>query len=313
VDVAAWVALAEDLAVRPYPAEDNPGWPGNSGPSHHLVSAAVSGQFWDDWDLREETWSLYEGWRESLTEALTARWGRPQRLLLHTDLRRSIEGQVLPPLLGTLAQFVVEVDAWVRGGRTVMVGVGQCDKEEPVQLVIAAGDLDLGDVPLGDRLREWSGWLGRLRAPVAPHLKPGPDPTAIRALLGKETPDSVVEWFAWCAGVAPVPGQVIGHCFVLPGYYPVELGQTLSLAEPYQDPGDPYLSGAFLPLLDSGGSDLYAAAWSAERPEPVVVSVMPEAGPAVLAYATIGDFVATIIGRFVTGEYYVDANGRLAG
>ncbi|MFI7217354.1 hypothetical protein [Micromonospora maritima] len=138
--------LAEELVRRDYPparVERHLG-PGMdvSGPGYQIVSVAVSDVFWEEpaerWD---EAWRQAEEERGQLVAALSGRWGPPRPRSFRADLERAIRGEPLPPLADVLAEFVAEADTWHRHGRSVCVALGQWDKEFPIQLVLAVGEL----------------------------------------------------------------------------------------------------------------------------------------------------------------------------
>ncbi|MEU8242927.1 SMI1/KNR4 family protein [Actinoplanes missouriensis] len=157
---------------------------------------------------------------------------------------------------------------------------------------------------LAGALREWSGWLGRVGAPVASSLRPGRSPEEITAVLGADLPASVLTWFSWCDGVEDAPGQTIGDCWVIPGYWPVALAETRldwSVEVPY---------ARWVPLLRDGGADLYVAAWSAAGDEPVVVSLL-DPGQPVVEFGSVAELVGVTNGCFARAVYAVDESGLL--
>lgn len=160
------------------------------------------------------------------------------------------------------------------------------------------------DESLAVALREWSGWLRRLGAPVASWLRPGRPPEEITAVLGADLPAAVLAWFSWCDGVDDAPGQSIGDCRVIPGYWPVALAETRddwSVELPYPH---------WVPLLRDGGTDLYVAAWSAVGAVPVVVSLLDPGDP-VVEYGSIAELVTVTNTCFAQAVYALDENGLL--
>ncbi|GAA2711529.1 SMI1/KNR4 family protein [Actinoplanes palleronii] len=155
-----------------------------------------------------------------------------------------------------------------------------------------------------DALREWSGWLSRVGAPVAAHLRPGRPPEEITAALGADLPAAVLAWFSWCDGVDDAPGQVIGDCWVIPGYWPVALAEVhddWSVELPYRH---------WVPLLRDGGTDLYVAAWSEPGDEPVVVSLL-DPGEPVVEYTSIAELATVTNACFTQGVYAMAEDGLL--
>ncbi|WP_229075162.1 hypothetical protein [Actinoplanes sp. DH11] len=157
---------------------------------------------------------------------------------------------------------------------------------------------------LADALQEWSGWLSRLGAPVAPWLRPGRPTSEIIAVLGPELPAAVHTWFSWCDGVEDAPGQSIGDCWVIPGYRPVALAETRD--DWYVELPYPH----WVPLLRDGATDLHVAAWSAAGAEPVVVSLLDPGDP-VVEYGSIAELVAVTNTCFARSVYALDESGLL--
>lgn len=119
-----------------------------SGPGYHIVSVAVSDVFWEEPAERwEEVWDHFETKRARLVAALTGTWGLPHPRTFSADLERAIRGETLSPLADVLVEFVAEADTWYRHGRSVCLSLGQWDKEFPIQLVLAVGELDLPEWP----------------------------------------------------------------------------------------------------------------------------------------------------------------------
>ncbi|MFC7531667.1 hypothetical protein [Actinoplanes sp. GCM10030250] len=160
------------------------------------------------------------------------------------------------------------------------------------------------DSSLAGALREWSGWLSRLGAPVAPWLRRGRPPEEIHAVLGADVPAAVLAWFSWCDGVDDAPGQTIGDCWVIPGYWPVTLAETsdewpVELSYPH-----------WVPLLRDGATDLYVAAWSAAGEEPVVVSLLDPGNP-VVEFGSVAELVTVTNACFAGGVYTLGEDGLL--
>ncbi|RZU46558.1 hypothetical protein EV385_6632 [Krasilnikovia cinnamomea] len=120
------LALAEDLLTRPYPPE-----------GYHAVDLEISDDFSDDptGDRAAQAWQEFDAECARLAAALTIRWGTPQLVTLDQRVHRGT------PLGAYLADFVAIVHMWHRAGRTVCLGVGQGDKELPIQFVLTVGNL----------------------------------------------------------------------------------------------------------------------------------------------------------------------------
>ncbi|MFI7284715.1 hypothetical protein ACIBOV_31110 [Micromonospora chersina] len=146
MDLDECLTLAEELVQRAYPQQRIARRVGLgmdvSGPGYHIVSVAVSDDFWEEPTERwEEVWGHFEAKRAQLVAALTATWGLPRPRTFRDDLDRAIRGEPLPPLADSLVEFITDADTWYRGGRSVCVSLGQWDKEFPIQLVLAVGEL----------------------------------------------------------------------------------------------------------------------------------------------------------------------------
>ncbi|MBV1851580.1 hypothetical protein [Catellatospora tritici] len=145
MDIGAWVELAEELVLRPYPEVPPQVAPGDlAQPGLYAVNLMVSRDFWDpeDRDLFwEQTLDEYEAVRDLLAAALTDRWGQPEDVDL-LALRKSIPPDASePPLVSLLSHYWRDVRLWHRSGRHVCLEVGQADKELPFQLLLAVGDM----------------------------------------------------------------------------------------------------------------------------------------------------------------------------
>lgn len=163
---------------------------------------------------------------------------------------------------------------------------------------------------LTDQLAQWREWLNGIGAPVAHVLKPGASPVEIDAVLGPALPYAVLEWFRWCDGVEYTPGQTIGDSWAIPGYWPIELRDVVATKAVHDDPTDPLLTHHWIPLLVNGSSDLYAAVWT-DTTEPVVASIMPEAGPAEVEFRTVEQMVSVFNACFARSAYHLDDQHQL--
>jgi hypothetical protein len=151
MDPAACLALVEELLSRPYPSREvqlllDGGAMDSSGPAHHIVTVAVSEVLVD---ATGERWTEVEddfaARRAQVVSALATIWGPPGRYDFGNEIDRLIGGEPVQPSVATIATFLPDVDFWQRDGRTICVGVGQWDKEFPMQLVLVVGELDLGE------------------------------------------------------------------------------------------------------------------------------------------------------------------------
>lgn len=131
-----WLATLDALLARPFP---NP----PAAPVHH-VDLAVSESFWDD-ETRdaevEKAWDRFEADRKRLAEAVSGRYGPPERKNLEPYFLSDWNGEPGGALFRHLTMWRLDVDLWRVGDRGVVVEIGQQDKELPLQLMIVVGDL----------------------------------------------------------------------------------------------------------------------------------------------------------------------------
>ncbi|MER6981726.1 SMI1/KNR4 family protein [Streptomyces carpinensis] len=156
-----------------------------------------------------------------------------------------------------------------------------------------------------ERLR---GRLEALDRPVVAWMVPGVDADHVSSVLGEEVPESVAQWFRWCNGIAVVQGQIQDQVNVIPGYSPLSLEEGMRMRTAYT--GDDALGSHWVPLLGSGGGDLYAAVWTPGE-EAVVAGVLV-GEPTEIEFSTIEQMVTTFNECFDSGAFFVDDQGRLA-
>ncbi|MEU5529398.1 hypothetical protein ABZ744_20930 [Micromonospora chersina] len=112
-----------------------------AGPGYRILHLSSSAGFWEDRSQVNEVWDRFDRECLVLAEALSQVWGPVERVELSPVLERSMQGERVPALAGVLSNFVPSLSAWRFEDRSVCVGVGQWDRELPVVLVAAAGDL----------------------------------------------------------------------------------------------------------------------------------------------------------------------------
>ncbi|MFG3713333.1 hypothetical protein [Micromonospora sp. NPDC047730] len=112
-----------------------------AGPGYRILHLSTSAEFWEDRSQVNEVWDHFDRECLVLAEALIQVWGPPERVELSPVLDRSMQGETVPALAGVLSNFVPSVSVWHFEDRSVCLGVGQWDRELPVVLVAAAGDL----------------------------------------------------------------------------------------------------------------------------------------------------------------------------
>lgn len=154
-----------------------------------------------------------------------------------------------------------------------------------------------------DRLVEH---LTTLNRPVVGWLLPGVDAHHVSSALGFPVPPSVAQWFGWCNGVAESPGQLQDDVNVVPGYNPVSVEEAVRMMPDYA--GDPLLGSHWVPLLRSGGGDIYAATWSADKEAAVAGVLIGE--PTEVEFTGIEQMVSVFNQSFAQRAYYVE-QGRL--
>ncbi|GAB7029459.1 hypothetical protein AB0G35_33275 [Streptomyces sp. NPDC021749] len=129
------------LRRREFPAQRVRSTPVESGPGFHIADLRVSQDFWDV-DLTElaEVEEEFEAALTALVQALSLRWGEPEVVDLTDVLERTAQGLPVPPPLDVLCGFVPLMYGWRVDGRWTAVGVGQGDRELPLQLLVAVGE-----------------------------------------------------------------------------------------------------------------------------------------------------------------------------
>jgi hypothetical protein len=141
------------------------------------------------------------------------------------------------------------------------------------------------------------------RAVVADLL---PGTSADRVLsVRSSAPSSIIEWFRWHDGVRVRDGQTQDDANVIPGYTLVSLDEAIRIIPIYD--GDPDLGDHWLPLLQNGGGDLYAAVWMPGCEAGVFRVMVGEETEA--EFASIAQMVVVFNACFTNGAYFVDAQG----
>ncbi|WP_436772634.1 hypothetical protein [Yinghuangia sp. YIM S09857] len=145
------LAVVDDLRTRPFATDDHRGRDGEGGPGWHLRDLEVSRDFWEDSErhLSEDVWEEYEARAAALADTLDVRYasfvrdGGRRTVGLAPYFERAMNGELLPEPLDHLTNFVVRLYVWTFADRDrwLGIGVGQYDKELPVQLIatVAAG------------------------------------------------------------------------------------------------------------------------------------------------------------------------------
>jgi len=145
--------------------------------------------------------------------------------------------------------------------------------------------------------------LEDIGAPVAAVLAPGRSASEVEDELGA-VPSDVTDWFSVVGGTEEVPGQKLGSTYFIPGYYvptPAEAAQARNaVPDLFAELDD---VDEWVPLLLSGGADLYAAVWRAGE-VPRVASYLSGLEPEV-EYTGVDELLRTIVRSFESGAYFV--------
>ncbi|MEW2412525.1 hypothetical protein AB0953_02170 [Streptomyces sp. NPDC046866] len=101
----------------------------------------------DFWEVEDyQAWFAAEADMQShlaaLTTALTTRWGAHLTIDLFAHLQAGFDGEEPPAPLDELCQQATTLQAWpLPDGRWLGLTIAQWDKELPLQLLAAVGDL----------------------------------------------------------------------------------------------------------------------------------------------------------------------------
>ncbi|MGW7578501.1 hypothetical protein [Streptomyces sp. NPDC054765] len=146
--IDAYLAAVDRLRLRDFPASPGRSALVGSGPGFHIAALRVSGGFWDaDPAELAEAEEEFEAGLTALVQALSLRWGEPETLDLAEHLERTAMGLPVRPPLDTLCGYVPHMYGWRVQGRWIGAGVGQGDRELPLQLLVAVGEGDVADSP----------------------------------------------------------------------------------------------------------------------------------------------------------------------
>lgn len=162
---------------------------------------------------------------------------------------------------------------------------------------------------LSEELEQFVGHLRAAGRPAVDLLIPGADEEAVRAVLGDDVPRSVITWFAWCNGVAGYRGQTQDEASVVPGHWPVSLEEAQSIISDYAE--ILVLPGRWVPLLEDGAGDVYAAVWGDDGEDAKIVDVKIDDSLDV-AFADVAQMVAYFNRCYERRAYFVGADGRLS-
>ncbi|MCF2526961.1 hypothetical protein [Yinghuangia soli] len=135
------MGVVETLLLRPFAERPYRAGEASGGPGWHMVDLEVSRDFWEDSerDQIEVVWDQYEDKARRLAGVLDGRHGAHRVVALAPYFERGMEGEDVPEPFDDLSNFVVRLHVWTIGDRWLGVGVGQYDKELPIQLVAVTG------------------------------------------------------------------------------------------------------------------------------------------------------------------------------
>ncbi|MFG2428530.1 hypothetical protein [Streptomyces sp. NPDC048590] len=147
--VTETTAALEALRTAPYA----PPWPWCADPGRSaagegfaIVALRVSEDFplgpgdGDEGESLDAAHEAFETERWGAVLALDERWGRHRELSTTEYEQRDTDDADVPPFYAALIElgYSGDLQIWDTGGRTVGIGVGQMDKEEPVVLYAVA-------------------------------------------------------------------------------------------------------------------------------------------------------------------------------
>jgi hypothetical protein len=135
------VDVVEALIRRPFAERSYRAGEASGGPDWHMVDLQVSRDFWEDSerDRIEVVWDQYEEKAQRLAGVLDERHGAHRVVEMAPYFERGMEGEDVPEPFDNLSNFVVRLHVWTLADRWLGIGVGQHDKELPIQLVAVTG------------------------------------------------------------------------------------------------------------------------------------------------------------------------------
>ncbi|MEV4334971.1 hypothetical protein AB0K02_31395 [Streptomyces sp. NPDC049597] len=126
---AQHLAAIDLLRGRAFPARRGRSEFGDSGPGYHLARLPTAGEDGQECGRRqEEAADQCRAEREALADALSTRWGQPQRVSLWSVSVRSIAGEDIPQPWEELGQVADDLDLWRVEGHWIAVGVARGDE-----------------------------------------------------------------------------------------------------------------------------------------------------------------------------------------
>ncbi|WP_327710536.1 hypothetical protein OG912_19980 [Streptomyces sp. NBC_00464] len=145
-----YLSMIDALAARPFPEATYADASGGGGPEHHVRDLQVSRDFWDDDDGQAwvEAEAELQACLDDLSVRLTTRWGNAFVVDLAPYLSAACEGEPVPEPLDYLSQQAVTMQVWPLpdGDRWLALALGQADKELPLILFAAVGQVSVLDL-----------------------------------------------------------------------------------------------------------------------------------------------------------------------
>ncbi|MGW0699963.1 hypothetical protein ACWD0A_11670 [Streptomyces sp. NPDC002867] len=126
---AQHLAAIDLLRGRAFPAVRGRSELGDSGPGYHLARLPPAGADGQECGVRqEEAAEQCRAECEALADALSTRWGQPQRVSLWSVSVRSIAGEEVPDPWEELGQVADDLHLWRVDGHWIAVGVARADE-----------------------------------------------------------------------------------------------------------------------------------------------------------------------------------------
>ncbi|UFR06943.1 cytochrome P450 [Streptomyces sp. Go40/10] len=140
-----YICLIDELRAEPFPEANFHDDTECGGPEHRVRILRASQEFWDDDDgqaAREADADL-RAYLDALIAALRARWGEPLVIDLLPYLRAGLEGEAVSEPINCLSQLTGSMQVWPHRdtGRWLGLAIGQGDKELPLELLAAVGQI----------------------------------------------------------------------------------------------------------------------------------------------------------------------------
>lgn len=150
--------------------------------------------------------------------------------------------------------------------------------------------------------------LAQRHMAVLQDLLPGLSRAELEGSFGAPVPTSIAEWFEACGGVRVRHGQTVSDVWVVPGYYPLTLIESMDLVHAWRTevPG----GCSFLPFLGASNGDAYALAWTTGDDVVGVLGLL--VGENVeIEYPEVEDLLDVLVRAFDVGAFFVNSDGVL--